>query len=336
MKVAVIGSGAIGSLVAGYLKFKDTDVALIGRRHSIEAIKKEGLSILGTRGNIHVDIDCFEKLHEPPAIAVLAVKTQDCAKAVKENLLYLKDATVVTTQNGVQADTIVAQSLPKDHIISSIVMFGSTYLEPAKVVHNFEGPWIFGKFSAAPDATVTATAQLLKRAFPVVIADDIRGMKYLKIFLNANNCIPAILGMSMQESFADHEISGLSIAIWKEALGVVAKAGIKLASLPDFPVSRLTELVSMPAHEAAKIFSQIMTNLSTEPLFGSILQSIKRNRPSEINYINGEFLRLAKEHKAACPLNEKLVKLVYRVEITKRFLSKEQLLAETKAFVHAK
>jgi len=40
MKIAVIGAGAIGSLVAGYLKLKEKNVSLIGRSSSVEAIKK--------------------------------------------------------------------------------------------------------------------------------------------------------------------------------------------------------------------------------------------------------------------------------------------------------
>ena len=42
MKIAVIGAGAIGALVAGYLKLKDEDVSLVGRPESIEAINREG------------------------------------------------------------------------------------------------------------------------------------------------------------------------------------------------------------------------------------------------------------------------------------------------------
>ena len=45
MKIAVIGSGAIGGLVAGYLKHRKEDVFLVGRRKSVEAIAKDGLHI---------------------------------------------------------------------------------------------------------------------------------------------------------------------------------------------------------------------------------------------------------------------------------------------------
>ena len=336
MKIAVIGAGAIGNLTAGYLKFKNADIYLVGRKDSIAAIKNNGLDIVGTRGNIHVKIDCYEHLKEKPDLAILAVITQDLEKAIKDNLAFLKEAVVVTTKNGLQEEYIAAKYIPAENIVSSIVMFGATYLKPSQVVHNFEGPWIIGDFSGASRKKLDVVSPVLKKAFAVVIGDNIKGMKYLKIFLNANNCIPAILGVSMQEAFADLELSRVSIAIWKEAFDIVTKAGIELMSLPDFTLERLKELITMPSKQSAQIFSGIMRNLSIEPLYGSILQSINRNRPSEINYINGEFVRLAKQNKLSCPLNEKLVKLVHKVETTKEFLTKEKLFAETKALVDVK
>jgi len=155
-------------------------------------------------------------------------------------------------------------------------------------------------------------------------------MKYLKIFVNANNCLAAILGSSMQESFSDLNISKISIAIWKEGLGVMQKGAISLVSLPDFPLERLEKLTVLPSEEAAKIFSGIMSNLSKEPLYGSILQSIKRKKSSEIDYINGEFVRIAKENHAQAPLNEKLVAMVHQVEKSGKFFTKEELISSTK------
>ncbi len=334
MKIAVIGAGAIGSLVAGYLKDKRKDVFLIGNPASAEAIKRDGLSISGTRGDFKLRLDTASRMSASCDLAVLAIKTQDVEKAIKDNLDFIKDAVVLTTQNGVQADNIVARYIPKEKIISSIVMFGSTCIEPAKVVHNFEGSWIIGKGFCPNDTDTQETAAILGEIFPVVVTADIRGMKYLKLFVNVNNCIPALLGMSMQEAFSDVNISRISIGIWDEGFDIVTKAGIKLVSLPDFPLERLTKLLSLPSLEAAKIFSGIMVNLSKEPLYGSILQSIKRKRPSEIDYINGEFVNIARQNGIDAALNESLVELVHQVEKTGKFISKETLLEKTKNFIY--
>lgn len=330
MKIAVIGAGAIGSLVAGYLKLKEADVSIIGHPDSVRAINEKGIHVSGVRGDFKVRLSASENLDFKPDLAILATKTQDIDASLKDNLRFLEEAIILTTQNGVQADNLVADLLPHEDIISSIVMFGSTYLEPAKVVHNFEGNWIIGKIFEKNDDKVTSVAKILNRIFPTIITENIKGMKYLKIFVNANNCIPAILGTSMQEAFSDTEISRISIAIWREGLKIVSESGINLLSLPDFPLERLVKLASMPPEEAAKIFSGIMVNLSKEPLYGSILQSIKRGRTSEIDYINGEFVNLADKNDSDARLNRKLVELVHQVEHSGRFFSKEELINNTK------
>jgi 2-dehydropantoate 2-reductase len=326
MRIGVIGSGAIGCLVAAYLKLEGQDVSLAGRQDSVEAIKKSGLDISGARGNFKVEIKISEQLNYFPELVILATKTQDIEQAIKDNLSLIRNALILTIQNGVQADSIVARFLPRENIVSSIVMFGSTYLKPAKLVHNFEGSWIIGwPYPGRKPDELTDLSRILSKAFPVVIAENIIGMKFLKIFANANNCLPAILGKSMQEVFSDHDISRISIAIWKEALEVIGEAGIKLVSLPGFPVENITRLTSLPIAQAADIFSQTMKNLSKEPLYGSILQSIMRGRSSEIDYINGEFVRLAEKRKIPAPINNVLVNMVHEVEKNKRFYSKTEL-----------
>jgi len=326
MRIGVIGSGAIGCLLAAYLKLEGQDVSLAGRSDSVEAIKSKGLQISGVRGSFKVEIKISEQLNYFPELVILATKTQDIERALKDNLSLIRNAIILTIQNGVQADNIVAKYLPKKNIVSSIVMFGSTYLEPAKLVHNFEGSWIIGRpFAEGQQEDLSGLSRILNKAFPVIVTENIAGMKFLKIFANANNCLPAILGRSMQEVFSDHDISRISIAIWKEALEVINHSGIELVSLPGFPVENVTKLTSLPIAQAAEIFSQTMKNLSKEPLYGSILQSIMRGRSSEIDYINGEFVRLAEKNNFSADLNKVLVEMVHQVEENKKFYSKAEL-----------
>ncbi|MFH1191003.1 MAG: 2-dehydropantoate 2-reductase [Candidatus Omnitrophota bacterium] len=334
MRIAVIGAGALGCLIAGYLKNKGEDVTLVGHSHSVKAISEQGVSISGVRGNLLVRVNISETLNYIPELAILTTKTQDMDAALADNAHLLRNSLLLITQNGVQADKLAVKYLSAEKIISSIVMFGATNLKSGKVVHNFEGSWVLGSLvNPCPTESLISISLVLNKAFPAVISQDIQGMKYLKIFVNANNCLPAIIGKSMQEVFRDLTISRISIAIWKEAFWVFDKIGIDLVSLPGFPVENLTKFTSMPSAQAAAIFSELMRNLSKDPLYGSILQSIMRGKLSEIDYINGEFVRLAEENNMQAPLNKILVEMVHQVEADKRFFSKEDLIQKTKDLV---
>jgi 2-dehydropantoate 2-reductase len=334
MRIAVIGAGAIGCLVAGYLKERGEEVTLVGRGPTVKAINEQGIAISGVRGNFLVRVSIADSLNYIPDLVILTTKTQDIDSALADSVNLIQNSLLLTTQNGVQADKIVAKYLSAEKIISSIVMFGATNLESGKVVHNFEGSWIIGSlFNPHPAEFLISLSLVLDKAFPAIISQEVQGMKYLKIFVNANNCLSAIIGKSMQEVFSDLTISRMSIAIWKEAFEVFDKIGIDLVSLPGFPVENLTKFTTMPSAQAAGIFSGLMRNLSKDPLYGSILQSIMRGKLSEIDYINGEFVRLAEENNLQAPLNKILVEMVHQVEANHRFFSKEDLIQKTKELV---
>lgn len=333
MKIAVIGAGAIGGLVAGYLAKAGEDVTLIARPNQVTVIARDGLIIEGVRGEVCVRLPVKERLDEDAHLVILAVKTQDLEKVLQDNIDYAGGAAILTTQNGVRAEQIVSARVDTNQVFPSIVMFGATCLSPGKITHNFEGNWMLGSCSASPDGRLEKIREVASKAFPSFVSEEVMGMKWLKLFINANNCLPAVLGKSMQETFKNIAVCKISLGLWAEGWDIVNKANIQVSSLPDFPKERVSGLLAMPRDEAAVVYSGIMTNLSKEPLYGSVLQSIKRGRPSEIDYINGEFVTLAQSVGQRVPLNEKLVQMVHSVETSGEFFSEEELLSQTKALL---
>jgi len=330
MKIAVLGCGAIGGLFLGYLSDAGLDVIGIVKEYQKEALEKEGLIVEGIRGSDKYRVKVDTRLTEKVDLVIFAVKVNDLEDVIKDNIDYLKDTTLMTTQNGIEADYILEKHFPKNRIITATVMFGSTFYAPNKVVHNFGKDLVLGGvFGAKPD-NIEHIKELLNPVFDTTISDNMKGAKYLKIFVNLNNCIPAVLGLSMQEAFADLDCAKLAIRLNKEAYAVIKNSEIELADLPSYPKQRIEGLVSMDIDAAAELFSKIMASLSKEPLYGSILQSIRRLRASEIDYINGEIVFLARKHGIDASLNEKIIELVHKVEDTGKFLSKKELLEQFK------
>jgi len=326
MKIAVIGAGAIGCVVAAYLKKAGEDVLLVGRAEQADAINANGLRLKGVRGAETIKVPVATRLDKPYDLVIFAVKTQDIEEAFAHNSEFLEQgALVLTTQNGVQADNILSAHFEPDQQLSSIVMFGATYISPGEITLNFEGDWIIGRPLMALDPTAHKIAETLGKAFKVVASTNIMGQKYLKLFVNFNNCIPAIVGKSMQETFADMDLCRLSIMLLKEGLDVVNMANIELVSLPDFPKERIYGLAQMPMEQAAGIMNKTLTGLSREPLYGSILQSIMRGRLSEVDFINGEIVQLAQHIKMPGILNNKIVDMVHEVERTRRYFSVQEV-----------
>jgi 2-dehydropantoate 2-reductase len=333
MKIAIIGAGAIGGVIAGYLANKGEKAVLVAPPEYCSSISRNGLIIEGVRGRLCVRLPVTTQLDEQVDIAVVATKILDLDNAIAQNFSYLKDTNIVSVQNGVRGERIIAERLGAARLFPSIVMFGATLLAPGKIEHNFEGDWVVGGMNAGAREMLHKIIKITSTIFPSPVSDDIAGMKWMKLFINASNCLPAIMGKSIQETFCNIPLCKISMRIWQEGLDVVNKAKIALSSLPSFQVDRLAQLVAMPLDESAKIFSTIMLNLSQEPLYGSILQSIHRGRLSEIDYINGEFVNLAASMGQKAPLNARLVQMVHDVEQNGKFLSEEALLNQTRELI---
>jgi len=255
MKIGILGCGAIGGLFLGYLYSKGFDVAGVVRDYQKEPFDRDGLCVEGVRGSYCYKVSTAASLKEKVDLALFATKIADLRQIIEDNKVYLDGATAVSTQNGIEADHILKEYFPSSRIITSIVMFGATFYPPNKVVHNFEGNLILGNIFGSEVGSFDEIEEVLRTAFQVERDPDIKGAKYLKVFINLNNCIPAILGLSMQETFSDLDTAKLAIELNREAYQVVSQAGIELSSLPAYPKERLAGLVTMDTEESAKILS---------------------------------------------------------------------------------
>lgn len=321
MKIAVIGAGAIGSIVAAFLTKAEVDVVLIGREDQVSAVNENGLIVKKADGEERIQVKAQTKLDKEYDLVIFCTKTQDLEDAYQHNYEYLENCLVLTSQNGVQSDNIMSAHFERERMFSSIVMFGSTYTKPGEVTYNFNGDWILGKPFSPIGPKTQEIAKLLGQAFSVKVTPNIVGMKWLKLFVNFNNCIPALIGKSMQETFVDLDLCRLSVLLLREGFEVVNNAHIEMESLPDFPKERIVGLAQMPIDQAAGIINKTLTTLSEKPLYGSILQSIMRRRVSEIDFINGEVVHMAHQMRREALLNERVVDLVHRVERSGKYFS---------------
>jgi len=320
-RIAVIGAGAVGCTIGALLSRAGQDVTLIGRPEQVAAIRKGGLQLDGALGRFSVQVPVAEQLDFRPDLALLTVKTQDVVPAVQASLSFLTDTPLVTLQNGLRSDDLVAGVLPPHQIVSAVVSIIATYLTAGTVTVISPGSLVIGHPFAATEPLLPMVAEVLNQAIPTQISANIRGAHWLKLLVNVNNALPAITNCTVQEIYADPYLSQLMIRLLREGLAVVQRAGIKLESLPDVSVALIRLLGRLPVRLAARLASaKVRRTVSTLPVLGSTLQSLRRHRSTEIDYLNGEIVRLGTETGVPTPLNAMVVKMVHRVEKQGRFL----------------
>jgi len=326
IRIAVIGAGAVGSALGALLHRAGQNVILIARPAHVAAIRQNGLQVDGDMGNFNASVDASETLDFRPDLILLTVKTQDVVAAVKTNQAFLSDVPVVTFQNGIRSDELIASILPRERILSAVVLTHATYLLPGKITVVSRGRLILGRPFGGRDGNLEEVARILNPAIPTQLTDNIQGAHWLKLIVNLNNALPAITNQMMDQVYADASLRNLAVGLMREGLRVIDRANIQLESLPQISVA-LTKLVNwMPSGIAGRIAAAKVRQLTTKwPLWGSTLQSIQRGRPTEIDYLNGEIVELGRRYGEATPLNAKIVELVHQVERTGQFLSVQEI-----------
>jgi 2-dehydropantoate 2-reductase len=301
-------------------------VTLIGRADQVAVIRNHGLRVDGYAGEHTVPIPAAEKVDFTPDLVLLTVKTQDVAGALKENRASIAGAPVVTMQNGVRSDNLVAELLPREQIISAVVLLHANYLAPGAVTLMYGGGLILGRPFGSRDALLEQTTAVLQQATPTRISDNIQGAHWLKLITNLNNALPALIDGTFHRVYGDPFLASLAVRIMREGLTAAKKAGIRLESLPDVSVG-LTRLVRfLPVRLAARVAAARVERMKTPwPLLGSTLQSLRRKRPTEIDYLNGEVVEWGKKVGVPTPLNAKIVELIHQVERTGTFFSADEV-----------
>ncbi len=322
-KIAVVGAGAVGSLIGGLLTLAGEDVTLIARKAHISAMNENGLLIRGAHGDTRIRVKSAEKLNFRPGLVLLAVKTQDVEEACRSIAGLAGSATIVTLQNGVRSDDIVAGILPAGRIISGVVMFNVQFLKPGEVTYAREGTIVIGEPSGEKSHTLGQVKDLLSKAVKTVTSSNIRGVHWSKLLLNnVGNGLEAMTGMPVSECMRHKAMRKTGIYTLREGFRTINKAGYHPVSLPGVPRLILRFIIFSPMPLASWLLSRSMRQLKT---LSSTLQSLQRGRPTEIDYLNGEIVRLGETTGMATPFNSRILETVKEVEKTGKFFTPDEL-----------
>lgn len=248
------------------------------------------------------------------------MKTQDVVTALQANQKFLVNSPLVTFQNGVQSDELAARILPRQNISSVVVNISASYLTPGTVTVIYPGWLVVGRPFGKPDAQLESLAVILRQVARTAISTNILGVHWLKLIFNLNNAFPALLNTSLHQAYAVPYIRQLAARVMREGLQIAQRAKIRLDSLPEASVTLFRILGVLPPVLAGLLMARSTRRIQTQwPLLGSTLQSLRRGRPTEIDYLNGEIVRLGAKLGMRTPLNSTIVEMVHRVEQTGQF-----------------
>jgi 2-dehydropantoate 2-reductase len=303
MKIAIVGTGAMGSVYAGLLGSAGHEVWAIDTwQEHIDSIADSGLRVSGASGSFVVDnLQVGRAPSDAGAcdIWVIATKAADVdAAAAAVAPLLGPDSVVMAFQNGLGAGERVAQRIPEDHIVIGIAEgFGSSIPEPGHVHHEGMRLIRIGEMNGGlTDRVKSIEAAWREAGFNVKAFADVHLMIWEKFLCNVTLSAPcAVFDVSVGELMANPET-------WRVALGCTAEAyRLALAKGVTFPFQDPLRYVT----EFAATIPNASPSMRLDHLAG---------RRSEVDVINGQVVILSREVGLEAPYNETLCATLRRRE----------------------
>lgn len=325
MRIGVIGAGAVGSLLAGRLTLAGHEVQVISRGVQRDTLAAHGISMRGGYGEAIARLQVVDRLADVE-LCLVCTKAHDVAEALSAYAGDLAPGTpVVLAQNGVEAFRIASQYLPTEQLFGLITLIAVNFTEPGVITVTNPQPTFIGRGHGPADDDSPAIAAIINQAVPTEAIDNFEGALWTKLVLNMVNALPAITGMPVQQVVQHRFLLKAMTASMREAAQVGLAAKIPFAKLHALDETVVLRLARQPLWLSKRIPLGIARGMGPVPNLASMLQSIRRGQPTEIEFLNGAIVRTAEGLGLDAPINRALTALVHEVEASGAHLNPTQV-----------
>lgn len=300
---AVVGAGPVGCILAAFLAKGGYDVTLCDILPELtEPALHPGILIEGAENFQQVVARTCKDLEDladgSPDVIFLTVKAHALpliASAIEG--FYREGLYVVSWQNGIDTELVLAQVLGRPAVMRAVVNYGCGLTKPGHVHMSFHHTPHYVQ-ELAPESrhiAVSVAETLTGVGLTTEHTDEIVSMIWRKSIMNASmNPVCAVTGMTMAQAMRDPIIFQLIDALIKE--------GVKVARANEIPLG----------WDFYPYCMEYMKNAGDHK--PSMLIDIEMNRRTEIDFINGKIIDYGVQAGLESPYNTTLRALVKALE----------------------
>ncbi|KQQ18538.1 2-dehydropantoate 2-reductase [Rathayibacter sp. Leaf299] len=331
MRIAVLGTGAVGGTIAALLDRAGHDVEATARGTNLTAIRRSGIRLDGAWGEHTAWVRTGETLDLVPDVAFLCTKAQDAEDALRANRRTVDGTLIVVVQNGLDGLQAASRQVRDASLVGALALFAASHLEPGRVTVTAPATTTLGVPGRPADDEVRRAAAVLGEAVPVAVTDDFLGAQWTKLLINEVNALPAITGLSVQATIADPRLRRLLARAMKEAARTGLAAGVRFGALQGLTDPAVRALAAAPLPVVELLPRRMAKGMGEVPNPGSTLQSVRRGVRTEIDHLAGAVVRTAHRLGREAPVNQLLVDLVHEVERSGAFLGADEVVRRAAA-----
>ena len=320
MRIAIIGSGAIGCVVGGMLTKAGRDVTLIDQwPEHVDTIKRQGLRLSGTCGDHVIPVKAMhvhelQSVTKPFDAVFVSVKSYDTEWATALALPYLAspDGVVVDFQNGIN-DERVAAVAGRERTLGCVITIGAGLYEAGHAMRTDSQAIGFkiGELDGRETDRARRLAEVMNDVAGTKVTTNLFGERWSKLTVNCMaNPLAGLSGLGSAEIRSVPEPARIAVQVAAEAILVGRKCGFEVEPIYGIETQRFVDAAAGRGTDAllAEMAAGAKRLAGGRP---SMLQDVMRGRRTEIDYLNGYVVDQGRRVGVKTPFNEKVVELVH-------------------------
>lgn len=314
-RIVVFGAGSVGCYIGGRLAAAGAPVRFIGRAGIAAEVAEHGLTLSDSRG-FHselapdaVDYRTDAEAATDAGLVLVTVKSAATEAAGRELASHLASGVpVISFQNGLHNAEVLAECLPDQLVLAGMVPFNVVNQGQGRFHHGSEGD-----LEVADSRVLDPWLPVFEEAgLPLQRHTDMPAVLWSKLLLNLNNAVNALSGVPLKAELSQRAYRRCVAMAQRETLALLEAAGIRPAKITALPPHWLPAALSVPDWLFRRLGNRM---LAIDPLArSSMWEDLERGRRTEIDWINGEVLRLAERLGRQAPVNARMVELIRDAE----------------------
>jgi 2-dehydropantoate 2-reductase len=326
-KVAILGAGSVGCFIGGAWAAAGVDVTFIGRPKLSKDVDEHGLTLTDYNGwearlaPGDVDYRCGPEALEEADVIVVTVKSGDSAAAARDIADHgTAGATVISFQNGVSNIDVLEQGLGgRFEVARGMVPYNVAYLGDGRFHKGVAGDL----YAERREGARSLSEAVGSGPAGIKFSDDMLGLAWGKLLINLNNAVNALSGRTLQNELRQRDYRRVFAAAMREGLELLKRADIEPATVGPISPTTLPRIVDSPDWLFNRVFLK-RWKIDARAR-SSMADDLAAGRKTEIDYLNGELVKLAERLQRAAPINRAVVELIHKAEAGAEALSPRAL-----------
>lgn len=318
MRIAVIGCGGIGGVVAGILGSQGSDVLCVDvDKETVRRINESGITLQGKKGKVIARVRAVCSLDEVGGtfdIIVITVKSMVLRAVFEHGKDFLSaDGFILTLQNGIEILEIV-NHFPKVKTIAGAVGYNSQMHEAGVYFVTTQGGITIGNLTTGSDEDLLRLKKIFKPGIKVDNNRNITGVLWSKLLIvcgvtGLGGCAGLRLGALLRSKIARQ----LFYRVVTEGVSITKKLNIQLEKFGGVSPEKFGNHKEGYPLFLRYLFLKII-GIKRQNIKANIQQDIERGNRTEVDFLNGAVVKAGMALGIDTPVNREIVRVVKEIE----------------------